>query len=122
MYNLFFWAVAKGALDGKLLPIEGKTDVPFRWVQIPTDQQRKLEAIAFYRAVYDDDPDKEKINAESFLVQPASEISEQLRIIMEQLANRGLQLMELEVETENPDAYRTVTNLVETINQAGVQG
>jgi len=116
MYNLFFWAVVLGANDNKLSPIEDSTDSPFRWVQIPEEMRRKLEAIALYFIIYDKDPDKELKKAENFLSESDEEITEKVRVVLEQLANRGLELIDMEVETERPDAYSTVENLIETIN------
>ena len=117
MYNLFFWAVMKGTNDGAMRLIGGKTEVPFRWLQIPSRQQTILQSVALYRIISHPEPEKERSNAEAFLSQSEEEISEQLREVLEQLAESGLQLMDEEVELDSPDAYRTVPNLVETIEE-----
>ena len=116
MYNLFFWAVVLGANDNKMSPIEGSTDSPFRWVMIPDEMKRKLEAIALYFIIFDEDKEKELKNAENFLSETDEEITERVRVVLEQLANRGLELIDMEAETERPDAYSTVENLIDTIN------
>ena len=115
MYNLFQWAVILGARDGQLAELDGQTDIPFRWTQVPDGVRHRLLAIALVHLLQNDDRDKEQHEAEKLLSLPSEELSEILRSTLEQLANRGLQLMDIEVTTASPDAYRTVENLVDTI-------
>lgn len=115
MYNLFQWAVILGANDGQQVDLDGQTEVPFRWSQVPDGVRHRLLAIALVHLLRDKDAHEEQQKAEKLLSLNSEELSEVLRTTLEELANRGLQLMDIEVTTESPDAYRTVENLVDTI-------
>lgn len=117
MYNLFQWAVIKGANDGKASVLSGQTDVSFRWGQIPAVVQHRLLAIALAHLIRDEIDSNEQEKAEDLLGLSEEELSEKLRETLEQLANRGLELMEMEIATESPDAYGTVENLIDTIRE-----
>jgi hypothetical protein len=114
MYNLFFWAVYLGAQDGTPEPVSSPV-VPFRWNQIPSQVQNRLEALALGSLLKTDSEDETKKRAKELLSKSEEEMSEVLRVRLEELAERGLHLMENEVEFERPDAYATVENIVETI-------
>lgn len=115
MYNLFFWAVHLGATDGSSQPVGSPSVVPFRWNQIPAHVQNRLEALALRSLLQAPQAEKTEAEAQALLARTPEELSETLRVRLEELAERGLQLMEEEVELERPDAYTTVDNLVETI-------
>lgn len=117
MYNLFQWAVILGARDGRPAELSGQTDVPFRWGQIPDAVRHRLLSIALLHLLRNTDSTKEKDEAERLLSMDSDELSELLRTTMEQLANRGLQLIDVEVTTESPDAYLTIENLIDTIQK-----
>lgn len=115
MYNLFQWAVILGANEGQQAELEGQADIPFRWLQVPDVVRHRLLAIALVHLLKHEDAEKEQQQAEKLLSLESEELSEVLRTTLEQLANRGLQLMDIEVTTESPDAYRTVENLIDTV-------